>query len=114
MQFIPSTAQDVANQLGWENYTVPDLYRPVVSITFGTHYLSSMRDFQGGSEAGALLSYNAGPGTAQSWLSQSGGDIEALYDLITFDETKSYLDLIYVNYFMYQHLYTENPPNCDF
>ena len=112
MQFIPSTAQDVANQLSWPNYSIDDLYRPVVSVAFGTHYLKSMRDYQNGSDVGAVLSYNAGPGAAQSWLSQAGSDLETLYEVIGYAESQSYLDFIYTNHFMYQHLYTANPPDC--
>ena len=113
MQFMPATAQDMANQLGYTNYAHDDLLRAMVSIDFGTHYLRSMRDFQGGSDVGALLSYNAGPGAAQVWIRQAGNDLEALYDAIAFPETQLYLDLIYSNHYMYQKLYAEGgAPTC--
>ncbi|HVU12677.1 MAG TPA: transglycosylase SLT domain-containing protein [Phototrophicaceae bacterium] len=112
MQFVPATAQDVANQLQWPNYTLDDLYRANVATAFGTHYLASMRDFQNGSDIGAVLSYNAGPGIAQTWLSQSGNDLDTLYEIVGYSESKSYLDFIYTNHFVYQHLYTANPPTC--
>ncbi len=112
MQFVPPTAQDVANQLNWQNYTLDDLYRPIVSVTFGTHYLSAMKDYQGGSGVGALLSYNAGPGTASIWLNQAGDDLEALYLVINYSESRSYLDIIYSNHYLYQRLYTSGVPDC--
>ena len=112
MQFVPATAQDMADQLSWPNYTLDDLYRPIVSISFGTHYLSSMRDYQDGSDVGAMLSYNAGPGIAKQWLSRAGNDLEALYETIDYSESQSYLDFIYTNHFIYQQLYTANPPTC--
>ncbi len=114
MQLVPSTAQDIANQLAWPDYTLDDLFRPLVNIAFGTHYLSAMRAFQGDSSVGALLSYNAGPGAAQSWITSANGDVDLLYQTIDFDETKSYLDIIYVNHFIYQYLYTSNMPTCGF
>jgi soluble lytic murein transglycosylase len=114
MQLIPTTAQDVALQLNWPDYTVEDLLRPMVNLAFGTHYLSAMSAFQGDSEVGALLSYNAGPGTAKSWLGDAGGDIDVLYQVIDFAETRTYLDVIYVNHFIYQYLYTDNAPTCGF
>ncbi len=114
MQFVPATAQDMADQLKWPNYTLDDLYRPMVSVAFGTHYLASMRDFQGGSNVGALLSYNAGPGAAQQWLNNAGGDVDVLYETVGYAETQLYLDIITVNHFMYQHLYTANAPTCGF
>jgi soluble lytic murein transglycosylase len=114
MQLIPSTAQDVASQLAWPDYKLDDLLRPMVSLAFGTHYLSSMAAFQGGSQVGALLSYNAGPGAALSWLDDAGDDLDVLYQTIAYDETKTYLDIIYVNHFIYQYLYTDNAPTCGF
>ena len=112
MQFVPATAQDMANQLNWPDYKLDDLYRPMVSIAFGTHYLSAMREYQGGSDVGAMLSYNAGPGIAKQWLDRAGGDLEALYETIDYSESQSYLDFIYTNHFIYQQLYTANPPTC--
>jgi soluble lytic murein transglycosylase len=114
MQFVPATAQDVANRLGQTDYTVDDLYRPMVSVPFGAYYLASMRDFQNGSVPGALLSYNAGPGAAQSWVAEAGDNIDLLYETIDFDETKLYLELIYENYAVYRHLYGDGVPACMF
>lgn len=114
MQFVPSTAQDVANRLGRTDYTLNDLYRPMVNVPFGAYYLASMRDFQNGSIAGALLSYNAGPGASQSWINAAGNDIELLYETIAFAETRLYLELIYQNYTVYQHLYGGGVPACMF
>ncbi|MEO8609381.1 MAG: transglycosylase SLT domain-containing protein [Chloroflexota bacterium] len=114
MQLIPTTAQDVANQLAWPDYKVDDLLRPMVNLAFGTHYLSAMMAFQDGSAVGALLSYNAGPVAAQSWLNDANGDLDVLYQSIDFAETKTYLDVIYVNHFIYQYLYTDNAPSCGF
>jgi soluble lytic murein transglycosylase-like protein len=73
-----------------------------------------MRDFQGGSIPGALLSYNAGPGAAQQWINEAGGDLERLYQIIGFEETQLYLEIIYENYTVYQHLYGGGVPTCMF
>jgi soluble lytic murein transglycosylase len=112
LQFVPATAQDVADRLGQTDYTENDLFRPMVSVPFGAYYLSSMRDFQDGSIPGALLSYNAGPGAALSWLTEAGADLERLYDTIDFAETRLYLEIIYENYTVYQHLYGGGVPGC--
>lgn len=114
MQFMPATAQDMADQLGMTNFEQSDLNRPIVAIPFGTHYLSSMQAFQGGSAAGALLSYNAGPGAAQGWVSAAGNDLDLLYRTITYDETRAYLELIHGNYIVYQYLYGRDVPACMF
>jgi soluble lytic murein transglycosylase len=112
LQFVPATAQDVADRLGQTDYDEADLFRPMVSVPFGAYYLSSMRDFQDGSIPGALLSYNAGPGAALSWLTEAGDDLERLYDTIDFAETQLYLEIIYENYAVYQHLYGGGVPSC--
>ena len=114
LQFMPATAQDMADQLGMPDFELSDLNRPVVAIPFGTHYLSSMQAYQGGSAAGALLSYNAGPGAAQGWVSQAGNDLDLLYRTIAYDETRDYLELIHGNYIVYQYLYGREVPACMF
>lgn len=114
LQLLPSTAQDVANRLGVEDYSLDDLYRPIKNIPLGVYYLDFVREFQDGSIAGALLSYNAGPGAAWSWVSEAGGDIERLYENIAYDQTRQYLELIYHNYTVYRHLYGDGVPACAF
>ncbi len=74
-----------------------------------------MQRFQNGSAAGALLSYNAGPGAAQGWLSQVGSaDLDVLYRTIAYQETRDYLELIHGNYIVYQYLYGREVPSCMF
>ncbi|MDY0019630.1 MAG: tetratricopeptide repeat protein, partial [Anaerolineae bacterium] len=49
MQVIPSTGQEIATALNWPpDYATGDLYRPMVSVRFGTWYLAQQRDhFEG-------------------------------------------------------------------
>lgn len=114
MQLIPSTAADVARQLEWPNYTVSDLLLPRVNITFGSHYLAMVRDFQEGSIIAALLSYNAGPTAAQSWVRASNGDMDQLHRLIAYEETRLYQEFLYENATIYQHFYRAAVPDCMF
>ncbi len=114
MQFVPSTAHEVAVRLGWPDFTLSDLQRPIVSIPFGTFYLSVMREAQGGSLLGAILSYNAGPAAAYGWLRETGDDFDRLYDTISYQETQLYLRLIYENYAAYRYLYGDLMPACMF
>jgi soluble lytic murein transglycosylase len=114
MQLIPSTAQEVADRLGWPNYQLSDLFRPIVNIPFGSYYLNNVRNSQGGSVEGALLSYNAGPGAAYSWIQAAGGDLDRLYVTIEYEETQRYLEFIHANYVIYQYLYGNQVPDCMF
>ncbi|MFP3854006.1 MAG: tetratricopeptide repeat protein, partial [Anaerolineales bacterium] len=59
MQVIPATGQEIADQLGWPpGYETIDLYRPVVSVRFGSHYLAQQRDRFNGEMVAALAAYN--------------------------------------------------------
>ncbi|MEK6256397.1 MAG: tetratricopeptide repeat protein, partial [Chloroflexota bacterium] len=65
MQIIPNTGQSIATQLEWPpNYVSEDLYRPLVSISLGTDYLSGQRNYFDGDLYAALAAYNAGPGNS--------------------------------------------------
>ena len=71
MQIVPATGSEVAKNLGWpDNFTTDDLYRPLVSIRLGAHYLDRQRDAFDGDMFAALAAYNGGPGNAQVWLLQ--------------------------------------------
>lgn len=110
MQIIPDTGEWVAAQLEWENYQNSDLYRPYVSIQFGTYYLSWVLDYLGGVPYAALAGYNGGPTNALNWLEIAGKDIDRFVQAITFDETRTYVTNIYLQYDVYRHLYgVDNP-----
>ncbi len=45
MQVIPDTGQQIASELAWPpEYDPGDLHRPIVSVRFGSYYLSRNRD----------------------------------------------------------------------
>lgn len=107
-QVIPSTARYIADELGWENFSQSDLYRPYVGIAFGAYYLDEQMRLFEGNEAAALAAYNAGPGYTLGWVNLSGGDVDSLVATITFDETKRYVQRIYSHYTIYRELYGGN------
>jgi soluble lytic murein transglycosylase len=110
MQFMPATAQERANQLGWPpNYTDTDLYRPIVSIRFGVDYLNFTRDYLDGDLHGALAAYNAGPGNAREWKNLAGDDPDLFYEIIRFEETRTYVRSIYEVFSIYRRLYDRSP-----
>lgn len=110
MQIIPSTGASIAAQAGWpENYTVDDLYRPKVSITFGADYLSDQRDYFDNDLYVALAAYNGGPGNAAIWSELAGDDSDLFLEVIRFDETRSYIKGIYEIFSIYRNLYDRTP-----
>jgi len=106
MQVIPSTGAQIVSQLGWPvNYTDDDLYRPDVSIAFGTHYLGNNRDLLGGDLYAALAAYNGGPGNAIEWRDLGQGDPDLFLESVRFEETRNYIRNIYEIYTIYRRLY---------
>ena len=106
MQVIPSTGQGIAEALGWPpGYTTPDLYRPIVSVRFGAHYLAEQRDRFGGDLFAALAAYNAGPGNAEIWESLAPDDPDLFLEVIRLQEPHHYIRRIYEIFAIYRRLY---------
>ena len=107
MQVIPATGQQIAGELSWPpDYDSEDLYRPIVSVRFGSYYLHRTRDMLGGDIYGGLAAYNAGPGNALVWKQLAGEDPDLLLEIIRFQETRDYIRFIYEIYGTYRTLYS--------
>jgi soluble lytic murein transglycosylase len=106
MQIIPETGGQIANELKWpQGFDPTDLYRPIVSVRFGSYYLAKNRDMLNGSVYGALAAYNAGPGSAAIWKELAGDDPDLLLEIIRFQETRNYIRFIYEIFSVYRNLY---------
>jgi len=106
MQVIPSTGAQIVSQLGWPvNYSEDDLYRPDVSVAFGTHYLANNRNLLGGDLYAALAAYNVGPGNSLQWKELSGDDPDLFLETVRFEETRNYIRNIFEIYTIYRRLY---------
>jgi len=109
MQIIPDTGAQIASEIGWPpGYNEDDLYRPNVSIRFGSYYLNKNRGLLGGSIYGSLAAYNAGPGNALVWKELAGDDPDLFLEIIRFQETRDYIRFIYEIFNTYRTIYT--PP----
>ncbi len=110
MQIMPATGDEIAQNLGWPpNYTVADLYRPQVSIEFGSYYLAKWRDYFKGDLYAALAAYNGGPGNAMAWHQLANGDADLFLEVIRFSETRDYLRRIYEIFALYRRIYNRTP-----
>jgi len=109
MQVIPSTGAQIADELGWPlGYDEDDLYRPNVSVRFGSYYLNKNRILLGSSVYGSLAAYNAGPGNALVWKELAGDDPDLFLEIIRFQETRDYIRFIYEIFDTYRNLYSTN------
>ena len=107
MQIVPATGEQIATELGWPPaYDAKDLYRPIVSVRFGSYYLSKNRDLLNGNLYAGLAAYNAGPGNAVAWRDLAGNDPDLLLEVIRFEETRNYIRYIYEIFSTYRSLYS--------
>ncbi len=106
MQIVPSTGAGIASALGWPAfYAADDLYRPIISIKFGAHYLAANRNLLGGNLYAMLAAYNGGPGNALEWEKLSANDPDLFLEVVRFEETRQYIRSIYEIYVVYCRLY---------
>ena len=110
MQIIPTTGQEIANELGWpNNYSDDDLYRPMVSIRLGIDYLDKWRAHLGGDYYAALAAYNGGPGNAIAWQELAQDDPDLFLEIVRFAETKEYIRSISEIFNIYRRIYNRTP-----
>ncbi|MFM8367532.1 MAG: lytic transglycosylase domain-containing protein, partial [Chloroflexota bacterium] len=107
MQIIAPTGAQIASELGKPlNYSEEDLYRPYVSVLFGTHYLARNRTLLNGDLYATLAAYNGGPGNAIAWKELSGEDPDLFLESVRFEETRNYIRNIYEIFIVYRRLYS--------
>jgi soluble lytic murein transglycosylase len=106
MQIVPTTGAQIASQLAWPfNYVEDDLYRPIVNVRFGAHYLANNRTYLDGDLYAMLAAYNGGPGNASAWQELSGPDPDLYLESVRFEETRNYIRNIYEIFVIYKRLY---------
>jgi len=108
-QVIPTTAQEIATDLGVSDFANDDLLRPVVSVRFGAHYLEKQLDAFDGNLYYALAAYNAGPGAVERWRDASGDDIDMFLEQVDVGEANLYVRLVMENLALYRYLYDGAP-----
>jgi soluble lytic murein transglycosylase len=109
MQIIPSTGAQLATDLGWpDEYTDDDLYRPYVSIVYGTTYLARQRQYFEDDLYNMLAAYNGGPGNTIGWNELAPNDPDLFLESVRIEETRNYIKLITENYYIYKWLYGES------
>jgi soluble lytic murein transglycosylase len=107
MQVIPATGANIASQNNWLiEYTAEDLYRPMVSVRFGTWYLASNRELLDNDLYATLAAYNGGPGNAIEWQRLASGDPDLFLESVRFTETRNYIRAIYETYRIYESIYS--------
>jgi soluble lytic murein transglycosylase len=111
MQFIPSTAAQIANQLDQTDFSQNDLYNPATAILFGSQYLSNIyRQFSNQPQAVAAA-YNGGESNMMRWFLRSRStDPDRYVSEIQYPQSKDYVFKVLANYRAYKTLYAALRP----
>jgi len=67
MQLLPSTAKDIAPEIGLTSFQDDDLKNPEINLHLGVYYLSKLSRLFPDDDVAILAAYNAGPGITQEW-----------------------------------------------
>lgn len=108
MQFIPSTADRMAAELGRRGFNQDELYSPRTAILFGSQYLGNLfKQFPGMPQAVAA-SYNGGEDNVARWTARARTNDPDRYVMeVAFAQSKDYVYKVLANFRVYQTLYTE-------
>jgi soluble lytic murein transglycosylase len=108
MQFIPSTADQIAAELGKKSFSQDELYSPPTAILFGSQYLGNLfKQFPGMPQAVAA-SYNGGEDNVARWTQRARTNDPDRYVMeVAFAQSKDYVYKVVANFRVYQTLYTE-------
>jgi soluble lytic murein transglycosylase len=104
-QVMPSTGEWIAEMTAWPTYDDEMLRRAYLNVKFGVWFLARILEQTDGNVMTALAGYNGGPARAQKWWEQSGGDPDLFVEVITREEPRRYVKLIYRHYDVYARLY---------
>ena len=101
MQLMPATAKRFNKKV-----KVKHLNNPEINISIGTKYLKQLLERFDGNLIYTLASYNAGENRIDRWKKEifRNDDPMATIEAIPFEETRSYVKLIYRNKFFYSLL----------
>jgi soluble lytic murein transglycosylase len=106
MQIMPFHFQDRGAKPGHEHWAMP-----AVSIGKGDQLLEENRRRYDGDPYLTLAAYNAGPGAADRWLRQLGGEAtpEIYLAWIGYTETRRYVEKVLIDREIYDWILTGQP-----
>jgi soluble lytic murein transglycosylase len=109
MQFISSTSNKIAFELGKTDFKQDDLYHPPTAIAFGSQYLSNLFHQFTDQPPAVAASYNGGEDNMQRWLARSNSnDADRYVPEILYAQSKDYVYKVMQNYRVYKMIYDEN------
>lgn len=106
LQFIITTARDIATALGIRDLESRDLYDPAIIIQLGARYIADLLDEFGGDRYPAVAAYNAGPFQSRLWTRLAPAEgADYFLTSVNFSETKDYVRKVVNSYERYGEIY---------
>lgn len=108
MQVLPSTAREVAENLGLEDFHPDQLKDPETNLLIGAAYFVYLQRLFDGDIPVALAAYNGGLGNVRTWLNTGvwSGRLDDL-GAIPYAETRNYVRRVLEAYEFYRHIYPD-------
>lgn len=109
MQFISTTSEKIAGELGRSDFEQNELYIPATAILFGSQYTSNLFKLFPTQPQAVAASYNGGEDNMKRWMKRSKSDLADRYvPEIAFSQSKDYVYKVMANYRVYQMFYDMN------
>jgi len=106
MQFISSTANEIATQLKLQGFDQDDLYNADTAILFGSQYLANLFQQFPNQPQAVAGSYNGGADNLTRWIGRArSNEADRYVPEIGFTQTRDYVYKVMANYWTYQRLY---------
>jgi soluble lytic murein transglycosylase len=88
MQLLPTTAREIAPEVGVQIQSDDDLKDPDINLHLGVYYLTKLQQMFPDDEVAVLAAYNAGPGATSQW--RQGKPVLETND-IAYPETRKFV-----------------------
>ena len=109
LQFIPETAQKLADEEGLKNFELDDVYTPEIAVRLAVRYVADLLKLFPNNPHAVLAAYNTGEFNVERWISRArSADVDRLLTEIAIPETKDYVAKVMNSYRAYVRLYTED------
>ncbi len=106
MQILPTTGRQLGRTLKAGNIRAASLFNADLNIRLGAYYFRSLIDGWQGSEEAALASYNSGKQRVDDWMTWASYREPAEFvESIPFTETRTYVQAVLRNAWMYRRIY---------
>lgn len=109
MQLMPNTAKFIRRKYNRPVYSRHALLNPHINMSLGQDYLQYLMGQLDGNVIHVVSAYNAGPGNVNKWMKAGIGNKDPIefIESIPFKETRTYVQHVLANLWMYKDRYRE-------